>query len=176
MNDIVLKIVSINDQINITALVNMINAVYRTTEGNIWQKEHARISNERLIEIISNKELLLAYKDNEIIGCIHLEKMDLHLYKFKMLVANPKYKGKGVGSWLVKYAEDIARQNGAQIMQLELLIPTEFIHPDKVFLHNWYTKIGYVKKETHSVDYCHPGISLFLKTPCEAIIYQKPLI
>lgn len=173
--DVQLKIASKED-INIAALVNMINAVYRISEDEIWQKEHLRVSEERLIEIIDKQELLIAVIDDEIAGCIHLEPMNKELFKFKMLVANPKYKGIGIGSKLVKFAEKTASNYGANTMQLELLVPTDFIHQDKVFLHNWYSKIGYKKKSIHSVDYCHDGISQFLKVDCEAIVYQKPLI
>lgn len=175
MIDVDLKIASQQDS-NITALVNMINAVYRNAEDDIWQKEHLRVSKERLLEIISKQELLLAYIGNDVAGCIHLEPTDKALYKFKMLAANPKYKGIGIGSKLVQFAEETAISYGAKTMQLELLVPTGFIHQDKVFLHNWYSKIGYVKKSVHSVDYCHDGISQFLKVDCEAIVYQKPLI
>lgn len=175
MADVQLKIASKND-IDTAALVNMINAVYRKAEDDIWQKEHQRVSHERLTEIIEKQELLIAIIDNDIAGCIHIEPVNVTLYKFKMLTANPKHKGIGIGSRLVKFAEETALKMGAETMQLELLVPTQFTHKDKVFLHNWYTKIGYVKKSTHSVDYCHDGISQFLKTPCKAIVYQKPLI
>ncbi len=175
MDDIKLKIASKND-INITALVNMINAVYRNTEDEIWLKEHQRVSAERLTEVIDKKELLIAIIENKIAGCIHLEPINNTLYKFKMLTANPTYKGIGIGSKLVKFAEEQAVVYGATTMQLELLVPTDIILEDKVFLHNWYSKIGYVKKSTHSVDYCHEGISQFLKIDCNAIVYQKPLI
>ena len=176
MQDIELKIASKDDTIDITALVNMINAVYRKSEHNIWVEEHNRISNELLIEIIKAKELLIALVGNKIIGCIHLEKMNTDLFKFKMLAVSPSFKGKRVGSRLVNFAEKTAIAKGAKTMQLELLVPTSFVHPDKVVLHNWYTKIGYLKINVNSVDYCHDGISQFLKTDCEAIIYQKPLI
>ena len=175
MGEIQLKIASHND-INITALVNMINAVYRNAEDDIWQKEHLRVSPERLTEIIDKQELLIAIINNDIAGCIHLEPMNNKHYKFKMLVAHPKYKGIGVGSKLVSFAEETAIILGANTMQLELLVPKKIIHPDKVFLHNWYSKIGYRKISVHSVDYCHDGISQFLKVDCEAIVYQKPLI
>lgn len=175
MIDVQLKIASKKD-IDIAALVNMINAVYRNAEDEIWQKEHQRVSLARLTEILEKQELLIATANNEIAGCIHLEPVSNNLYKFKMLTANPKYKGTGVGSKLVKFAEETAIKLGADTMQLELLVPTQFIHQDKVFLHNWYTKIGYVEKSTHSVDYCHDGISQFLKVDCKAIVYQKQLI
>ena len=92
-----------------------------------------------------------------------------------MLVANPIYKGKGVGSVLVSFAEQIASNHNATIMQLELLVPTEFEHPDKVFLHDWYSRIGYKKIAEHDVDYVHAGLSKLLKTGCVAKIYQKKL-
>ena len=154
----------------------MINDVYIESEGNIWIDQHQRITPERLVEIIKLGELLLAFKSEEICGCIHLEPMPGKSYKFKMLVANPKYKGKGVGSVLVNFAEQQAKDKGATTMQLELLVPTEFEHPDKIFLNSWYTRIGYKQIGEHDVDFVHQGISQFLKTGCVAKVYQKELI
>ena len=163
------------DENQVGFLILMINQVYDDSEGNIWKKEHQRIAKPRLLEIIAKKELLLAVAGTEICGCIHLEPMDGTIFKFKMLVANPKFKGKGVGSVLVNFAEEEARKNGALKMQLELLVPTEFEHPDKVFLNKWYTRIGYQKVAEESVDAAHDGLSKLLKTACLAEIYQKVL-
>ena len=76
----------------------------------------------------------------------------------------------------VDVAEELAIDRGGEIMQLELLVPTEFIHEDKVVLTKWYTKIGYQKVGTHDVDYVHQGISQFLIADCRAEVYEKPLI
>ncbi len=170
-----LKIASTNDNLDLTALITMINAVYRSAEDYIWEDEHLRTSEERLAEVISNNELLLAYINNEVVGCIHLEKMNQQLYKFKMLAVPDEHKGNKLGSKLVGFAEETARLKGATTMQLELLMPVEIIHPNKEFLKSWYTKIGYLKQATHSVDYCHEGISQFLKINCVAEVYQKVL-
>ena len=176
MNNIETRVASQHDNIHAGFLVQMINEVYIESEGNIWKDEHQRITPERLNEIIELKELLLAFHDNEICGCIHLEPIDSTAYKFKMLVANPKFKGKGVGSILVNYAEQEAVRLGAKTMQLELLVPTDFEHSDKVFLHNWYSRIGYEKIAEHDVDFVHAGLSKLLKTGCVAKVYQKNLI
>lgn len=175
MQDFSLHIAS-KDSVDTQSLFTMINKVYRNAEDDIWQKNHERISIDRLTEIIEKEELLLAKKGKNIAGCIHLEPVNNGLYKFKMLAANPIFKGMGVGSALVKFAEKTAVERDALKMQLELLVPTEFSHPDKVFLHNWYSRIGYKEISEHSVDYCHEGISKFLKTPCKAVVYQKPLV
>ncbi len=171
--DIELRIATAIDKQRVDFLVVMINEVYKETEGNIWIDDYQRISKEQLIKAICDKELLLAVNNQTIYGCAHLLRLNNLAYKFKMLVANPKYKGTGIGSKLVTYVEQTALGKGASIMQLELLVPTEFIHQDKVFLHNWYTRIGYELKEEHNVDYVHQGISRFLKTGCVAKVYEK---
>ncbi len=170
-----LKIATEVDEQRADFLVTMINEVYELSEGNIWIDDYDRISKGLLLNCIRNKELLLAIKDDEVYGCIHLEQVDDATCKFKMLVANPKFKGTGVGSLLVDFAEQQAKSYGAATMHLELLVPTEFIHEDKVFLHDWYTRIGYRKIAEHDVDYVHQGISDFLKVGCVAKIYAKTL-
>ena len=175
LNNIDKTIPSQLDENQVGFLVKMINDVYVESEGNIWIDEHQRITKERLLEIITLKELLIATSEDEICGCIHLEPMRDSQFKFKMLVANPEFKGKGVGSILVQFAESEAKKMGGEVMQLELLVPTEFTHEDKVFLHNWYSRIGYEKIQEHDVDYVHPGLSKLLKTGCVAKVYQKKL-
>lgn len=173
MKDIKTIVAKQLDENQVAFLVSMINKVYQESESDIWKVGHERIALLRMIEIIAKGELLLAVTDSEICGCIHLEPMDDVMAKFKMLVANPKFKGQGVGSMLINYAEEVARVNGANKMQLELLVPTDFEQPDKIFLNSWYTRIGYQKTEEHDVEYLNPGLSKLLKTGCVAEIYHK---
>ena len=173
MKDIKTIVAKQLDENQVAFLVSMINKVYQESESDIWKVGHERIALLRMIEIIAKGELLLAVTDSEICGCIHLEPMDDVMAKFKMLVANPKFKGQGVGSMLVNYAEEVARVNGANKMQLELLVPTDFEQPDKIFLNSWYTRIGYQKTEERDVEYLNPGLSKLLKTGCVAEIYHK---
>jgi len=163
------------DENQVGFLVKMINGVYLESEAELWKDEHFRITGPRLLEIIKKEELLLVVDGDAICGCVHLEPINKTMHKFKMLVANPKFKGKGVGSILVDFAEVEARKKGAKKMQLELLVPTEFEHADKVFLKTWYTRIGYQKVAEQSVDAAHEGLSKLLKTGCVAEIYQKVL-
>ena len=86
-----------------------------------------------------------------------------------MLVANPEFKGCGVGSKLVDFAENQARKAGASKMQLELLVPTEVENNDKVFLHDWYSRIGYQKIAEHDVDHVHKGLSKLIQ------VHRTPL-
>jgi N-acetylglutamate synthase-like GNAT family acetyltransferase len=175
MSAIELKIATIKDESKADFLAEMINTVYNESEGNIWVDGYKRTSKGQIINIIRDNELLLAQKEDEIYGCVHLERVNDTVFKFKMLVANPIFKGEGIGSLLVKYAEQQAKEQGGTTMQLELLVPTAFKHPEKVFLHKWYSRIGYELIAEHSVDYVHQGISSYLKTDCVAKVYQKDL-
>lgn len=175
MDKLELRIAVKNDELKADWLAQMINHVYDISEGNIWIDDYKRTSKEQIIQLIRSKELLLAVHENDIYGCVWMEKVNDDTYKFKMLVANPQYKGRGIGSLLVSYVEKQALERGARVMQLELLVPTEFEHPDKVFLTQWYTRIGYRKMAEHDVDYVHQGISKYLKTGCVAQVYEKIL-
>lgn len=175
MKNIKTIIASQLDENQVGFLISMVNGVYQDSEGDLWKDEHRRIANPRMLEIIAKGELLLAISEGVIYGCIHLEPMGNLMAKFKMLVTNPQFKKMGIGSLLVGFAESEARKNGKSKMQLELLVPTEFSHPDKVFLSNWYTRIGYKKVAAHDVDYVHQGLSKLLKTGCKAEIYHKDL-
>ena len=61
-------------------------------------------------------------------------------------------------------------------MHLELLTPKDWEHKEKVFLHSWYTRIGYVPQpnpKTLLDDYPH----LVDDLACSCILtdYLKPL-
>ena len=176
MPDIDLRIANREDEARKEEIADIVNKVYDESEGNIWVDDYKRTSKGNILKIIRDRELLIATAGEEFYGCIHLQRVNNNTFKFKMLVANPAHTRKGIGSLLVNFAEEQASKKGATYMQLELLVPTEFVHPDKVFLHNWYTRIGYQKIAEHDVDYVHRGISNFLKTGCVAKVYQKNLI
>ncbi len=163
------------DENQVGFLVKMINDVYDESESNIWLEGHKRTSIEKLKQVVLDRELLLVLSGEEIQGCIHLERIDDQTHRFKMLVANPKFKGSGVGSKLVDFAETQARKKGATKMQLELLVPTEVENNDKVFLHDWYSRIGYKKINEQDVEYIHKGVSVFLKNDCVVKVYEKSL-
>jgi hypothetical protein len=60
-------------------------------------------------------------------------------------------------------------------MQLELLVPRGRSHPTKEFLHAWYTRIGYRPVRTASIEESHPQLVPLLATPCDFVVYRKPL-
>ncbi len=173
---VTVKIAAPSDNIDFETLKELINEVYLASEASLWVDNHRRISTEQLIEISHKNELIVAIYNDDVVGCVHLEPIDQDNYKFKMVAVDFKHKRKGIGGKLVTFAENQAIKYGAKKMQLELLVPDEAEHPDKMMLEKWYTSIGYQKEEVQSVDYCHCGLEKFLRTPCKAVVYRKPLI
>jgi ribosomal protein S18 acetylase RimI-like enzyme len=92
-----------------------------------------------------------------------------------MLAADHAYRGVGVGRELVAFAEGLSRDRGHRTMQLELLVPRVDKHPNKVFLDDWYSRIGYRAVRTISLANAYPDLAPLLATECGFVIYGKPL-
>ena len=92
-----------------------------------------------------------------------------------MLVADPDRRGIGIGRDLVAFAEELSRQRGLGAMQLELLVPRGWTHPEKERLHAWYTRIGYAPVRSGTIDGSYPHLAPLLATPCDFVIYEKDL-
>ena len=92
-----------------------------------------------------------------------------------MLVAAPEYRGTGVGRALVDFAEQRALERGMRAMQLELLVPRTWRHPNKEFLSAWYGRRGYHVIHTRNVDDAYPHLAPLLATSCDLLVPEKPL-
>jgi putative acetyltransferase len=65
--------------------------------------------------------LLLAYVDDELIGCIALRKLDNRTCEMKRLFLRPNYRGKGYGRTMIENLIEQARDIGYQRMWLDSL-------------------------------------------------------
>jgi GNAT superfamily N-acetyltransferase len=107
---------------------------------------------------------------------VRLRRLDESTGEFGMLAADPARRGVGIGRELVRFAERTSRDTGCREMQLELLVPREWTHPSKVFLAEWYGRLGY--RVTHHVDLAgdYPHLAPLLATPCDLFVYRKELV
>ena len=76
-----------------------------------------------------------------------------------MLCADPAHRGIGIGRELIRFAERKARADGMTTMQLELLVPRGWTHPEKQFLADWYSRIGYRVARTGTIDELYPDLA-----------------
>lgn len=66
--------------------------------------------------------IILAKKDNEIIGCVALKPIEKNNCEMKRLYVKPAYRGNGIGQKLTKMLIDFAQKNKYDIMKLDTLL------------------------------------------------------
>lgn len=162
----------------IKVIANLINRVYLFTEKDFWPHDgqYQRTSTNEIESFIRKKELIIATKSLEIVGAVHIYHLKENICGFGMLVSSPKYRGIGIGSLLMKSIENWAKTNHNKTIQLELLKPIEYKHPDKEFLTSWYTKLGYKYVSKTLYHDLYPEQASLLKVPCNFEIYQKNIV
>jgi GNAT superfamily N-acetyltransferase len=113
--------------------------------------------------------------DGHIVGAVRIQQLDAGRGEFGMLVSDPARRGERVGRELVIFAEQLSRQRGLAVMQLELLVPRRWTHPNKELLHAWYTRMCYRPVRSGTIDESYPGLAPLLATPCDFVVYHRDL-
>jgi GNAT superfamily N-acetyltransferase len=167
---------AVEDERVVGEITDLINRVYATAEAGLWVDGAARTTTTETAEMIAADQIALARVDGQIVGSIRIQQLDDGVGEFGMLVADPAHRSKGVGSELIRFAEELSRRRGLTVMQLELLVPRGWSHPTKEYLHAWYTRIGYRPVRTGGVEEMYPHLAPLLATPCDFVVYHKPVI
>ncbi|MGH9229676.1 MAG: GNAT family N-acetyltransferase [Acidimicrobiales bacterium] len=164
------------DQRLVADITGLVNQVYATAEAGLWVDGATRTTTVEMEQMISACQIAVAKVNRLIVGAIRIQQLDATTGEFGMLAAQPAHRGEGVGRELVRFAEHVSLQRGLANMQLELLVPRDRSHPTKEFLHAWYTRIGYQVMRTGRIDESYPHLAPLLATPCDFVVYHKPLI
>ena len=122
--------VATND--DIPGLNGLVNSAYRgegskqgwTTEADLL--DGIRTSEDSLREMIERLDavIVLAEQDNEMKGCVYLEKQADALY-LGMLTVRPNLQGKGLGTQLLHAAEERAKEIGCQKIRMTVITVRE---------------------------------------------------
>jgi GNAT superfamily N-acetyltransferase len=156
-------------------LTALINDVYAVAERGLWHDGATRTTASELAELIRSEQIAVATRHDQIAGAVRIRDTGHDASEFGMLVAAPEQRSTGVGRALVAFAEQRSRERGRRAMQLELLLPRTWQHPNKEFLKAWYGRIGYRPIRTGSIDDAYPHLAPMLATPCDLAVYEKPL-
>ncbi len=117
---------------------------YAQTEAEIWGENYSRISKEDFKEIVNYGEVFLAYKKEQVVGCVRLFKVNSVTFSFGLFAVDFSIKGEGIGRKLVEFIEKEAVKSGASFMEIEILKARDIRVQSKIDLHEWYTRLGYV--------------------------------
>jgi ribosomal protein S18 acetylase RimI-like enzyme len=156
-------------------LTSLVNDVYAASEEGLWRRDATRTSALEMAELVTAGKIAVAMVDRELAGAIRVQALSDVTGELGMLAADPAHRGVGVGTVLVDFAEQHSRDRGMRTMQLEVLTPRSWLHPSKVFLDEWYRRIGYRVARTTRVDETYADLAPLLATPCQFVVYEKPL-
>jgi GNAT superfamily N-acetyltransferase len=170
-----LEPVASRDDVLVDRLTGLINAVYATAERGLWRAGATRTTASELAGLVAARQIAVATRHSQLAGSVRIHDVSADLSEFGLLVAAADHQGAGVGRALVDFAERSSRERGLRAMQLELLVPRTWRHPSKEFLKSWYGRRGYRLVRTERVDQAHSHLAPLLATPCDVLVYAKPL-
>ena len=156
-------------------VTDLVNRVYAVGEEGLWRNAATRTTIAEVAGMIDAGEIAIATVGDQLAGAVRVQVLPGDKGEFGMLAADFAFRGSGVGSALVEFSEQLTRRRGLRVMQLELLVPREWRHPSKVFLDEWYRRIGYRVVSSTRVEDLHPQLAPMLATPCRLDVYEKSL-
>ena len=128
---------------DVPALNRLVNSAYRgdssrrgwTTEADLLGG--IRTDDESLREMLAHPDatVLRYVVDDQLIGCVYLEKMSTTLY-LGMLTVSPERQADGIGRQLLAAAEDYAHDHGCTAIVMTVI-------PQRTELLAWYERRGY---------------------------------
>ncbi|MBF6332028.1 GNAT family N-acetyltransferase [Nocardia transvalensis] len=165
-----------DDERLVAGLTALVNTVYAEAEDGIWREGAQRTTASEIAGLIADGEIAVRrLADGSVAGAVRVQRLGEGLGEFGMLACDPRLRGSGIGRELVDFAESWCAGQGASAMQLELLVPRTWVHPMKDFLDRWYTRLGYRVVRRGSLEESYPHLVADLATPCDFLIYRKPL-
>jgi GNAT superfamily N-acetyltransferase len=163
------------DEALVDQLVALVNQAYEIGEAGLWLQGATRTAPSEIGEAIRDGVMLVATSEGRFVGCVYLRRLDPTTADLGLLSVATDQWGQGVGRELVREAERLMRSDGVTTMQLELLVPKGWVHPEKARLRAWYTRLGYELVSSEPFEHIAARLASQLRTPCEFLIFQKPL-
>jgi GNAT superfamily N-acetyltransferase len=163
------------DEALVEELVSLVNRAYALGEAGLWLEDAKRTGPSEVAEAIRSGGMLAATAEGRIVGCAHVRPLEAGTADLGLASVTPERWGSGVGRELVRSAEELLRSRGVTTMQLELLVPKEWAHPEKERLRAWYTRLGYRVVRTAPFEQVAAHLASQLATPCEFLVFRKPL-
>ncbi|MFD6160910.1 GNAT family N-acetyltransferase [Nocardia sp. NPDC060256] len=172
----ILPAAAADDAALVADLSELINRVYTVAEAGIWCDDYHRTTPSELAALITAGEIVAARgSDDRITGAVRVQQLGDGIGEFGMLVCAPDQRGTGIGRALVNFAEQWCAEQGAETVQLELLVPRGWTHSVKESLRNWYLRLGYNLERKGELEQDYPHLVPLLATPCDFLIFHKQL-
>ena len=141
-DDIIIRLSRVSERDTIKDLVN---TVYKKSSGHLWARDKVRLSDEGFQTYHDKKELLVAEKDDSIIGCVTISPEDSDTVKVGMLVVREDLQKQGIGRQLMDHTTQLALSNkSCKRVLVTTLHSTHRPDPwNKIYLPAFYHKLGF---------------------------------
>jgi len=143
MTDVVIREATVADA---DALAAVYRSAYSENQRLGFPTKAASATAETVVEWLRDGELFVAHVHEEIVGGVRLEQTDEDRVKLSRLAVHDAWKGNGIGSELLDYAEMTVREWGCSTIWLST--PEE--HP---YLPDIYRDRGYEKTAPYPLEY-----------------------
>ena len=143
------------------AITALINVAFRKAEGFLIDRD--RIDLETVRSLMNKGEFLMGLDGGELTGCVYLEPRGENAY-LGLLSIDPVRQRAGLGSWMMKAAEDHCRSAGFRSIELRIVSVRTELPP-------FYHRCGYVESGTEPFT---PGLTP--NVPCHFVKMSKPLV
>jgi GNAT superfamily N-acetyltransferase len=163
------------DAVLVGELVSLINEAYAVGEAGLWREGTTRTGPGEIAEATRGGGMLAATLEGRLVGAAYVRPLDASTADLGLVSAVPEDWGTGVGRELVRSAEELIRSGGLTTMQLELLVPKGWVHPEKERLRGWYTRLGYRVVRTAPFEEVAAHLAPQLAVPCEFLVFRKRL-
>jgi GNAT superfamily N-acetyltransferase len=163
------------DEVIVEELVRLVNGAYAVGEAGLWLEGTPRTKPAEIAESIRSGGMLAATLDGRIVGCAYVRPLDAGTADLSLISVAPDHWGSGIGRELVHSAEELTRSRAVTAMQLELLVPRGWVHPEKDRLRRWYTRLGYRVARSAPVEQVAAHLASRLAAPCEFLIFRRRL-
>jgi GNAT superfamily N-acetyltransferase len=164
-----------DDDVLVDELVRLVNESYAAGEAGLWLEGTTPTEPREIADAIRDGAMLAATFEGRLVGCACVRLLEPTTADLSLVSAAPDRWGTGIGSKLVRSAEELMRSRGVRTMQLELLVSREQAHPEKERLRAWYGRLGYEVIRSAPFEEVAPQLASRLATPCEFLVFRKPL-
>jgi GNAT superfamily N-acetyltransferase len=142
------------------AITSLINSAFRLAESFLIDRD--RIDRESVHSLLVKGNFLVATDKSVLVGCVYVEPRGERAY-LGLLAVEPQRQNAGLGSKLMKAAEEYCTQAGCRFMDLRIVnVRRE--------LPSFYQRRGYIETGTARFT---PGLNP--KIPCYFVEMSKPL-
>lgn len=128
------------------ALAAMYHGAYQENRDVGFPAKAESVAPSTVEEWIEGDEVYVAENDGEIIGGVRLSETGTGRIKLSRLGVDHEWKGNGIGSRLLEYAEQVAHRHGGTTIWLT----TPEAHPS---LPDFYRSRGYEKTGDYPLEY-----------------------